>query len=116
MGMSGFGDGRHMGRPFQGAKHASADTELVDGRSERIRTSDPLVPNQMRYQAALHSGGGIWHTRRRTATRDAQFPKKGWLTVSPGLAPISSMRPARTSRTPLAGPLEGTVCSENGVV
>ena len=26
-----------------------------DGRSGRIRTCDPLVPNQMRYQAALHS-------------------------------------------------------------
>ena len=24
------------------------------GRGERIRTSDPLVPNQVRYQAALH--------------------------------------------------------------
>ncbi len=26
-----------------------------NGRSERIRTSDPLVPNEVRYQAALHS-------------------------------------------------------------
>ena len=25
------------------------------GRSTRIRTLDPLVPNQMRYQTALHS-------------------------------------------------------------
>ena len=25
------------------------------GRSERIRTFDPLVPNQMRYQTALRS-------------------------------------------------------------
>ena len=29
-------------------------TLLDDGRGERIRTFDPLVPNQMRYQAALH--------------------------------------------------------------
>ena len=29
-----------------------------NGRSERIRTSDPLVPNEVRYQAALHSD--IW--------------------------------------------------------
>jgi hypothetical protein len=31
------------------------------GRSERIRTSDPLLPKQVRYQAALHSdrGGGV---------------------------------------------------------
>ena len=26
-----------------------------NGRSERIRTSGPLVPNEVRYQAALHS-------------------------------------------------------------
>ncbi len=26
-----------------------------DGRSDRIRTYDPLVPNQMRYQTALRS-------------------------------------------------------------
>ncbi len=25
------------------------------GRNERIRTSDPFVPNEVRYQAALHS-------------------------------------------------------------
>jgi hypothetical protein len=28
---------------------------MMFGRSERIRTSDPLVPNEVRYQAALHS-------------------------------------------------------------
>jgi hypothetical protein len=28
---------------------------LKRGRSERIRTFDPLIPNQMRYQAALRS-------------------------------------------------------------
>lgn len=27
----------------------------MNGRSGEIRTPDPLVPNQMRYQAALHS-------------------------------------------------------------
>ncbi len=29
------------------------------GRGERIRTSDPLLPKQMRYQAALHPEAGI---------------------------------------------------------
>ena len=29
--------------------------KFTDGRSERIRTSDPLLPKQVRYQAALHS-------------------------------------------------------------
>ena len=28
---------------------------LIDGRSREIRTPDPLVPNQMRYQTALCS-------------------------------------------------------------
>jgi hypothetical protein len=28
---------------------------LKNGRSERIRTSDPLLPKQVRYQTALHS-------------------------------------------------------------
>ena len=27
----------------------------INGRSERTRSFDPLVPNQVRYQAALHS-------------------------------------------------------------
>ncbi len=31
------------------------NAEEKNGRSERIRTSDPLVPNEVRYQAALHS-------------------------------------------------------------
>ncbi len=29
------------------------------GRRERIRTSDPLVPNQLRYQAALLAENGV---------------------------------------------------------
>ena len=29
-----------------------------NGRSDRIRTYDPLIPNQVRYQAALHSEAG----------------------------------------------------------
>jgi hypothetical protein len=30
---------------------------LYNGRNERIRTSGPLLPKQVRYQAALHSDG-----------------------------------------------------------
>lgn len=33
----------------------SACNPSILGRSERIRTFDPLIPNQMRYQAALRS-------------------------------------------------------------
>ena len=31
-----------------------------NGRSGEIRTPGPLVPNQMRYQAALHSDCGLF--------------------------------------------------------
>ncbi len=37
------------------------------GRCERIRTSDPFVPNEVRYQAALHTdvcGTGIYRKPR----------------------------------------------------
>ena len=30
-----------------------AENGRISGRGERIRTFDPLVPNQVRYQAAL---------------------------------------------------------------
>ncbi len=32
--------------------------EICFGRSERIRTSDPLLPKQVRYQTALRSDRG----------------------------------------------------------
>ena len=34
-------------------KQKPAEAGFKIGRRERIRTSDPLVPNQLRYQAAL---------------------------------------------------------------
>ena len=39
------------------AQATIADVQALEntGRSERIRTSDPIVPNDVRYQAALHS-------------------------------------------------------------
>ena len=36
---------------------------MINGRGERIRTFDPLVPNQMRYQAALRPDGSILTSR-----------------------------------------------------
>jgi hypothetical protein len=40
-----------------GGQKAQGSSELktwdLNGRGERIRTSDPLVPNQVRYQTAL---------------------------------------------------------------
>ena len=32
------------------------------GRRERIRTSDPFVPNEVRYQAALHADEVVLET------------------------------------------------------
>ena len=39
---------------------------INNGRGERIRTFDPLVPNQMRYQAALRPDSK-YSNRLRTA-------------------------------------------------
>jgi hypothetical protein len=51
-----------------------------DGRSTRIRTLDPLVPNQVRYQTAPHSEDlnykracGEISERRATLIREAAF-------------------------------------------
>ena len=33
--------------------------QRTNGRSERTRTFDPLVPNQVRYQTALHSENAL---------------------------------------------------------
>jgi hypothetical protein len=43
-----------------GQKRESQNKEF-DGRGERIRTFDPLVPNQMRYQAALHPDWALFY-------------------------------------------------------
>lgn len=34
---------------------------LYDGRGERIRTFDPLLPKQMRYQTALHPDNPLFY-------------------------------------------------------
>ena len=53
------------------------------GRSERIRTSDPLVPNEVRYQTALHSdsaandAGGVIVARRARASDGERRPGLG---------------------------------------
>lgn len=50
-------------RSIQAIEHKDRyDGNHGDGRSERIRTSDPLNPIQVRYQAALRSD---WTLTRR---------------------------------------------------
>jgi hypothetical protein len=44
-------------------------TYMRNGRSERIRTSDPIVPNDVRYQAALHSDTAAYLGRQRGLIR-----------------------------------------------
>jgi hypothetical protein len=46
---------------------------MYSGRGERIRTFDPLVPNQMRYQAALRPDIGIL-TGSAIGTFTARYP------------------------------------------
>ena len=41
---------------------------MINGRGERIRTFDPLVPNQMRYQAALRPDK-VYSNRRHLCLR-----------------------------------------------
>jgi hypothetical protein len=44
-----------MNEKSAGCELSRLGPALLIGRSERIRTSDPLLPKQVRYQAALHS-------------------------------------------------------------
>ena len=39
--------------------------QMKNGRSGEIRTPGPLVPNQMRYQAALHSDSPVLHPPKK---------------------------------------------------
>ncbi len=45
----------------QTVTHVSGPYKEKAGRSGRIRTCDPLIPNQVRYQAALHSEAVTLH-------------------------------------------------------
>src|ERR1700681_4606855 len=56
-----------------------------NGRSERIRTSDPLVPNEVRYQTALHSdiaNAFVSHRPYRGALLEAQAIASARLVLS----------------------------------
>src|ERR1035441_7015063 len=71
-----------MERPRRRRKGSLADRrpfEAMDwrnGRGERIRTSDPLVPNQVRYQTALRPELMLNSRRRRwIAYRHQQFSR-----------------------------------------
>jgi hypothetical protein len=47
---------RQVRKCFSSFAPRSQRSRMPDGRSGRIRTCGPLVPNEVRYQAALHSG------------------------------------------------------------
>jgi hypothetical protein len=55
---------------------------FVIGRSERIRTSDPLLPKQVRYQAALRSDRGV---RVTDSVGDLQGP---WGPIQLGISAL----------------------------
>ena len=41
--------------PVSDVNHVSGMDPEKSGRCERIRTSDPFLPKEVRYQAALHT-------------------------------------------------------------
>ena len=97
----------------------SASYQEFHGRSERIRTSDPLLPKQVRYQAALRSdregagspwgggmqGGILRDSRRKQRQPRAQQARRSRLPV-PGECRVSPVRVAGASaRFPNAGSL-----------
>jgi hypothetical protein len=45
---------------------------VKNGRGERIRTFDPLVPNQMRYQAALHPDSQYSNRSKRPNSKNTK--------------------------------------------
>src|SRR5258706_14600209 len=45
------------------------------GRDDWIRTSDPLTPSQVRYQAALHPVRAIWEFGNWGMWKSGQIPK-----------------------------------------
>ena len=80
---------------------------LFSGRGERIRTFDPLVPNQMRYQAALHPERAFRispGTRQRRLAPSA-LPQRRWYCVAPNrisrsLSPVIGLRRSASTLTP----------------
>ena len=52
---------------YEGVSLTKIHKRVFNGRSGRIRTCDPLVPNQMRYQAALRSDA--IHINRKKSMR-----------------------------------------------
>jgi hypothetical protein len=84
-----------------GARGAICSFRGMTGRSERIRTSDPLLPKQVRYQTALRSDRGagvtpsdslmqgasgrfrrpqVWSPAR--SNRFSQLEMRGWVPMS----------------------------------
>jgi hypothetical protein len=55
----------------QGPAMPDRRTFAMIGRSERIRTSGPCVPNTVLYQAELHSGQGGAYSPRRAPSQGA---------------------------------------------
>ena len=66
------------------------------GRSERIRTSDPLLPKQVRYQTALRSDRGRGVKRLPQHLQGVRFhslrsgmPRRCIITLTRGMDPVS---------------------------
>ena len=102
-------DGKARGRDRLASVMKSGNIGKI-GRSERIRTSDPLLPKQVRYQAALRSDrvGGDYPTRAAFARGIRRF-----LTVSPHGPIKGPLQQGRSRRGHRFRPPAGL---ENGLV
>ena len=74
--------------------------QSTDGRGERIRTSDPLLPKQMRYQAAPRPDRreGVLATSRARRQRGAAYSDRLRISLKMAVARTSSR--SRTRATP----------------
>lgn len=101
-------------RVKQAAKRSACNVQAIGGRklgrSGGIRTPGPLVPNQMRYQAALHSDGCLpsglvaaWKAaNRRARPQDRHQPQDG-AALPPARSPVL-LQGRRLSPAPLPPP------------
>ena len=74
--------------------------KALDGRGERIRTSDPLVPNQVLYQAEPLPDRPTccrWDARRHRPGRDGRLLERTYVSVAEWL-PLPRLASAFESR------------------
>jgi hypothetical protein len=96
---------RNCERP-QKSQKSGGIPGVLDGRGGRIRTSDPLLPKQMRYQAALRPAGRNLRTplpARKLLARLQPWPPTGLVErLTRGTVHVDGARPGRSIFSPSA--------------